>query len=77
MVYLDKNINYQMQIMSKSIHKTYSAVKGLTKKEIEEQLLDLNSDLAILSHKSLIKSEVKTELKNKKVAEDLKKKNEF
>jgi hypothetical protein len=61
--------------MSKSIHTTYSALKGLTKKELEEQFLDANSDLAILGHKSHIKSEVKTERKNKKITEDLRKKN--
>lgn len=61
--------------MSKSIHTTYSVVKGLTKNEIEEQLLDQNSDLAILGHKSLIKNEIKTDRKNIKRAEDLRKKN--
>jgi hypothetical protein len=77
MVYLDKILIIKKQIMSKSIHTTYSAVKGLTKKEIEEQLLDPNSDLAILGHKSLIKNEVKTDRKNKKIAEGLRKKNEL
>jgi hypothetical protein len=63
--------------MSKSIHTTFSAIKGLTKKELEEQFLDPNSDLAILANKSFIKSEVITERKNKKIAEELRKKNDL
>ena len=63
--------------MSKSIHTTYSDLKGLGKKEIEEQYINPDSDLAKLSHKSFVKSEVKTTRKNEKIAEDLKKKNDL
>ncbi|MGA9211876.1 hypothetical protein [Kaistella sp.] len=61
--------------MSRSIHTTYKAVKGLTKRELEEQSKDPKSDLAILGHKSFIKSEVKKDRKNVKITEDLKNKN--
>ena len=50
--------------MSKSIHKTSKDVKGLTKKEVDEQLADPNSDLRILARKSLLKEEIK---KNRKI----------
>ncbi|MEI6820586.1 MAG: hypothetical protein WCL51_01530 [Bacteroidota bacterium] len=46
----------------------------MTKKEIEEQYVDPDSDLAKLGHKSFIKNEIKITRKNKKIAEDLKKK---
>ena len=61
--------------MSKSIHTTYKDVKGLTKKEIEDQYNDPESDLAKLGHKSLVKSEMKKSRKNEKITEELKKKN--
>jgi hypothetical protein len=61
--------------MSKSIHTTYKDIKGLTKKELEEQFNDPESDLVKLGHKSLLKSDVKVTRKNEKIAEDLKKKN--
>ena len=61
--------------MSKSIHTTYKDVKGLTKKELDKQFNDPESDLVKLGHKSLLKSEVKMTRKNEKIAEDLKKKN--
>ena len=61
--------------MSRSIHKTYKDVKGLTKNELEEQFKDPESDLAILGHKSFIKKEVKKERKNIKIAENLGNKN--
>ena len=61
--------------MSKSIHTTYADLKGLTKKELDEQYVDPDSDLAKLSRKSSVKSEVKTKRKNEKIAEELKKKN--
>ena len=61
--------------MSKSIHTTYKDVKGLTKKELEEQSKDPESDLAKLGHKSFVKKEVKTTRKNEKISEELKKKN--
>jgi hypothetical protein len=53
--------------MSRSIHTTYSKdIFGLTKRELEEQYNDPDSDLASLAEKSTIKSKVKTERKNKK-----------
>lgn len=61
--------------MSKSIHTTYKDVKNLTKKELEEQFNDPESNLSKLGLKSHIKNEVKTARKNEKIAENLKKKN--
>ena len=61
--------------MSKSMHITFKVLKGLTKKELEEQYNDPESDLAKLGHKSYVKSEVKTARKNEKITEELKKKN--
>lgn len=52
--------------MSRSIHTTYKHVKGLTKKELEEQYNDPNSDLAELAKKSSIKKKVLKERKQKK-----------
>ena len=52
--------------MSRSIHTTYKDLKGLTKKEIDEQFADPNSDLASLAKKSSIKKEVVKERKKKK-----------
>ena len=49
--------------MSRSIHTTYKNLKGLTKREIDEQLNDPNSDLAALAKKSSLK---KKELKDRK-----------
>lgn len=39
--------------MSKSIHTTYKALKHLTKKELDEQFDDSNSDLAALAKNHL------------------------
>ena len=50
--------------MSRSIHITSKDVKGLTKKKVDEQLIDPNSDLRVLARKSLLKIEVK---KNRKI----------
>ena len=61
--------------MSKSIHITYKVLKGLTKKEIDEQYVDPESDLAKLGHKSFVKSEVKKTRKNEKTEDNFKKKN--
>jgi hypothetical protein len=52
--------------MSKSIHTTRKDVKGLTKKEIEEQLQDPDSDLRKLARKSMLKADVKKNRKKKK-----------
>ena len=52
--------------MSKSIHTTYKDVKGLSKKELEEQLNDSESDLARLGQKTSIKSKVKATRKMNK-----------
>lgn len=51
--------------MSRSIHTTYKAVKGLTKKEITEQFNDPNSDLAELAKKSSIKKDTIKKRKQK------------
>jgi hypothetical protein len=61
--------------MSKSIHTTYKDVKGLTKKELEEQFNDPESDLTKLGQKASIKNEVKATRKNEKIKVELKKKN--
>lgn len=53
--------------MSRSIHTTYKDLKGLTKKELEEQYNDPNSDLAELAKKLSIKKKVLKERKQKKV----------
>ena len=42
--------------MSKSIHTTYTHVRGLSKIEIDKQLDDLNSFMSDLSKKSPIKN---------------------
>ena len=54
--------------MSRSIHTTYSKdIYGLTKRELEEQFNDPNSDLASLAEKSSIKARVKKERKDKRI----------
>jgi hypothetical protein len=58
--------NYKTDIMSRSIHTTRKDVKGLTKKQVDEQLADPNSDLRVLARKSLLKETVKKNRKNKK-----------
>ena len=45
--------------MSRSIHTTYKNVKGLTKNELDEQLVDPDSDLTKLAKKSRIKKQVR------------------
>jgi hypothetical protein len=56
--------------MSRSIHTTYSKdLYGLTKRELEEQFNDPNSDLASLAEKSSIKAKVKKERKDKRIEE--------
>ena len=45
--------------MSRSIHTTFKDVKGLTKKELDEQFNDPNSDLAKLAEKIGLKKRVK------------------
>jgi hypothetical protein len=52
--------------MSRSIHTTQKDVKGLTKKEVNEQLQDPESDLRKLAKKSLLKENVKKNRKRKK-----------
>jgi len=52
--------------MSRSIHTTYKDIKGLTKKELEEQYNDRNSDLSELAKKSSIKKKILKERKQKK-----------
>ena len=58
--------------MSRSIHTTYRDLKGLTKKEIDEQFNDPNSDLAALAEKSAIKKKILKERKQKKSAPRMK-----
>jgi len=52
--------------MSRSIHTTYKDLKGLTKRELDEQFNDPNSDLAALVKKSSVKKKVLKERKQKK-----------
>lgn len=49
--------------MSRSIHKTFKDVRGLTKNQLNEQYNDPDSDLAVLASKISIKKQVK---KNRK-----------
>jgi hypothetical protein len=44
--------------MSRSIHTTYKDLKGLTKRGLDEQFNDSNSDLAALVKKSSLKKKV-------------------
>lgn len=52
--------------MSRSIHKTFKDVRGLTKNELNEQYNDPDSDLAVLASKISIKKEVKKNRKQNK-----------
>jgi hypothetical protein len=52
--------------MSRSIHTTTKDVKGLTAKQVNEQLTDPDSDLRVLARKSLLKESVKKNRKNNK-----------
>ena len=52
--------------MSRSIHTTRKDIKGLTRKEIAEQVKDPDSDLRKLAKKSLLKENVKKNRKEKK-----------
>lgn len=52
--------------MSRSIHTTHKDLKGLTKRELDEQLNDPNSDLAALAEKSSLKKKVLKGRKQKK-----------
>jgi hypothetical protein len=51
--------------MSRSIHVTYKNVKGLSKKELDDQSADPNSDLRQLGLKSELKKSVKKGRKEK------------
>ncbi len=51
--------------MSNSIHITKRNFKGLTKKELDEQAVDPNSELRQWGRKSLLKEEVKKTRKQK------------
>ncbi|NCU05277.1 MAG: hypothetical protein GXC73_14955 [Chitinophagaceae bacterium] len=52
--------------MSRSIHTTYKDLKKLTKKEIEAQFKDPDSDLAALAKKSSLKKKVVSDRKQNK-----------
>lgn len=52
--------------MSRSIHTTYKNLKGMTKRELDEQFIDPNSDLTSLAKKSFLKKKVLKERKQKK-----------
>ena len=52
--------------MSRSIHTKYKDLNGLTKRELNEQFNDPNSDLAALAKKSSLKKKVVKERKQKK-----------
>ena len=51
--------------MSRSIHVTYKSVKGLSKKELDEQSANPNSDLRQFGRKSSLKKQVKKARKAK------------
>ena len=53
--------------MTRSIHTTYKDLKVLTKKELEEQYIDLNLDLVDFAKKSSIKKKVLKERKTGKI----------
>jgi hypothetical protein len=52
--------------MSRSIHITKKNFKGLTKKELDEQANDPNSELKQWGRKSLLKKDVKKNRKQEK-----------
>ncbi len=52
--------------MSRSIHTTHKDLKGLTKRELDEQFNDPNSDLASFAKKSSLKKKVLKRRKQKK-----------
>ncbi len=52
--------------MSRSIHTTQKDLRGLTKKELDEQAADPDSDLAAFGKKSSLKKKVIKERKQKK-----------
>jgi len=56
--------------MSRSIHTTFKDVKGLTKKELDEQFNDSDSDLAKLAEKIGLKKQVRRIRKQNKREED-------
>ena len=60
--------------MSRSIHTTYKDLKGLTKREIDEQFIDPFSDLAKLGKKGHVK---RTVVKNRKHTPNNKKMSPF
>ena len=51
--------------MSRSIHTKYKDLKGLIKREIDEQFNDPNSDLAALTKKSSLKKKILKSRKKK------------
>ena len=53
--------------MSRSIHTTFKALKGLTVKELNDQFVDPDSDLAILAYKIGIKKDVVKKRKQKAI----------
>ncbi|MFN8153821.1 MAG: hypothetical protein U0Y08_05980 [Bacteroidia bacterium] len=50
--------------MSRSIHTTQKDLKGLTKKELDQQFNDPDSDLAQLVKKSKVKKKAKAKRKH-------------
>ena len=57
--------------MSRSIHTTYKDLKGLTKREIDEQFIDPYSDLAKLGEKGYVKRTVIKNRKHKKTEQSM------
>jgi hypothetical protein len=57
--------------MSRSIHTTYKDLKGLTKREIDEQSIDPYSDLAKLGEKGYVKRTVIKNRKQKKAEQSI------
>lgn len=52
--------------MSRSIHTTHKDLKGLNKRELDDQFNDPNSDLAALANKATVKKNVKKKRQQKK-----------
>jgi hypothetical protein len=53
--------------MSRSIHITIKNFQGLTKKELDEQVIDVNSDLSHWADKRIIKRKTKENRKLQKI----------
>jgi hypothetical protein len=55
--------HFKTHKLSRSIHTTIKNIRGLTKTEIDEQAIELNSDLSQFIQKSLLKKSIKQKRK--------------